>query len=95
MGGTIVPSSVPCWSCFVQWLWAQPPITSLLTEAVGAGRDATVAVVTHGNFLESVLPGWPHAKNTQCYSGTLNVPQQGNAADYVVQDVKVIYLPLP
>mmetsp|Transcript_17751 Transcript_17751/g.39741 ORF Transcript_17751/g.39741 Transcript_17751/m.39741 type:complete len:170 (+) Transcript_17751:690-1199(+) len=89
----------PSWEHFVQWLWAQPSITALVSAAAKRNVTLTIGIVTHGNLLESVLPrGLPHAQNTQCYAGTLSVPpalplpmHAAGVADPVVRDVQVVY----
>ena len=56
----------PDWRQFVRWLRRQPLVRSL-------GEDATVAIVTHGQFLQQlVLPcGFGHPRNAEVYVGYL------------------------
>ena len=56
------------------------------------GKSATVALVSHGNFLEQqpLASCWPHPKNTQIYEALL--PERpGGKQTAQLESVRVLY----
>jgi len=79
----------PSFGRFLAWLRNQTIVQALIKAK---GKTATIALVSHGNFLEhdALADCWPHPKNTETYAITL--PAYGEkGTELPLESVHIVY----